>query len=90
MPANQDEYEKNTRDEIVANVDEINRIAASIEAAAKVGRPLPITVKEFLKKISPAIADCHSVVDEHAKGYRFFLMQPFTQLAGLYGKYTRA
>ncbi|MGO9605583.1 MAG: hypothetical protein ACLQAT_19715 [Candidatus Binataceae bacterium] len=71
MPANQDEYEKKTRDEIIAKLYEIKRISASIDAAAKAGRPLPIAANEFLKKISIAIAECQSVVDEHAHGDRF-------------------
>ena len=66
MPANRDQYEKKTRDEIIAKLYEIKRISASIDAAAKAGQPLPIAAKEFLKKISIAIAECQSVVDEHA------------------------
>ena len=71
MPANQNEYEKKTRDEIIAKLYEIKRISASIDAAAKAGQPLPIVATEFLKKISIAIAGCQSVIDEHAKGNRF-------------------
>ncbi len=71
MPANQDEYEKKTRDEIIAKLYEIKRISVSIDAAAKAGQPLPIAAKEFLKKISIAIAECQSVIDEHAQGDRF-------------------
>jgi len=63
--------EKQTRDDIIAKLDEIKRIAAQIETAAKAGHPLPISPKEYLKKISPAIAACQSVIEEHAQGDRF-------------------
>ena len=71
MPANQEKHEKNTRDGIIAKLNEIKRIAATIEAAVKAGRPSPTTVKEFLKKISITIAECHAVIDGHAQGDRF-------------------
>ncbi len=71
MPTNQDKYEKKIRDEIIAKLNEIKRITASIEAAAKAGQPLPIAAKEFLKKISIAMAKCQSVIDEHPQGDRF-------------------
>jgi predicted translin family RNA/ssDNA-binding protein len=71
MPANQDKYEKKIRDEIIAKLNEIKRISASIDAAAKAGQPLPIAAKEFLKKISIAMGKCQSVIDEHPQGDRF-------------------
>jgi hypothetical protein len=67
----QDQYEKQTRDDIIARIDEIKRIAAQIEAAAKAAQPLPNSPKEYLKKISAAIAACQSVIEEHAQGDRF-------------------
>ena len=71
MPANQEEHEKKTRDEVTAKLNEIKRIAATIEAAAKTGRPVQTTTKEFLKKISTLIVECHAVMDGHAHGDRF-------------------
>jgi len=71
MPANQEKHEKKTRDGIIEKLNEIQRIAATIEAAVKAGRPPPTTVKEFLKKISIAIAECQAVIDGHAQGDRF-------------------
>ena len=71
MPADQDGYEKKTRDEIIAKLNEIKRMSASVDAAAKAGQPLPIAAKEFLKKISIAMAQCQSVIDEHPQGDRF-------------------
>ena len=71
MPADQDGYEMKTKDEIIAKLNEIKRMSASIDAAAKAGQPLPIAAKEFLKKISIAIAQCQSVIDDHGHGDRF-------------------
>jgi hypothetical protein len=71
MPASQDEYKEKIRDEIIARLYEIKRISVSIDTAAKASQPLPIAAKEFLKKISIAIAECQSVIDEHAHGNRF-------------------
>jgi hypothetical protein len=71
MPGNQEEHEKKTRDEVIAKVNEIKRIAATIEAAAKAGRPLQTTAKEFLEKISTVIGECHAVIDGHAHDDRF-------------------
>jgi len=71
MSAEQDLYEKQSRDDIIAMVIEISRIAAQIEAAAKAARPVPISTKEYLKKISTAMAACQSVLDEHMQGDKF-------------------
>ena len=71
MPTNREKQEKKTRDEIIAKLNEIKRIAATIEAAAKAGQPLQTTAKEFLKKISIVIAECHAVIEGHAPGARF-------------------
>jgi hypothetical protein len=71
MPASQTEREKETRDKISAKLNEIKRIAATIERRAKAGRPLQTEAKEFLKKISIVINECHAVIDGHARGDRF-------------------
>ena len=71
MPANQDKYEKKIRDEIIAKLNEIKRISASVDAAAKAGQPLPIATKEFLKKISIAMVKCQSVIDDIPKATDF-------------------
>lgn len=71
MPANQEEQEKKTRDEIIANLVEIKRIAVKIEVAAKAGQPVQTTANQFLKKISSLILKCHAVIDGHAHGKRF-------------------
>ena len=71
MPANQVEHEKKTRDEVIAKLNEIKRIAATLEAVAKTGRPVQTTTKEFLKKISTLIVECRAVIDGHAQGDRF-------------------
>ena len=71
MPTNQTEAEKKTRDNITAKLNEVKRIAATIERAAKAGQPLQTKGKEFLKKISNVIEECHTVIDGHAHGDRF-------------------
>jgi hypothetical protein len=71
MPANQEKHEKKTRDGIIAKLNEIKQIAATLEAAAKAGQPLQTTAKEFLKKISIMIAECHAVIEGHAHGDQF-------------------
>ncbi len=71
MPANQTEREKQTRDKITAKLNEVKRIVATIERAAKAGQPLQTKAKEFLKKVSIVIEECHAVIDGHARGDRF-------------------
>ena len=71
MLANQEEPEKKTRDEVITRTNEIKRIAATIETAAKAGQPFQTTAKDFLKKISAVIVECHGLIDGHAYGDRF-------------------
>jgi len=68
MRVSQDEYEKKTRDELIAKLNEIQRIAAHIGSAAGTNQPLPIAPQEFLKKISIVIAACQSIITEHIEG----------------------
>ena len=71
MPADQEKHEKKIRDEIVAKLNEIKRIATRIEAAAKAGQPHQTQAKEFLKKISIVLVECHAVIDGYTHGDRF-------------------
>jgi hypothetical protein len=69
MPSNQADYEKLRLANLSASVSEIRRMSATLERAAKVGAPLPVS-KEALKSLSLVARECASIVNEHAAGNR--------------------
>lgn len=71
MANNQVEYEKAEIANLHANIDESRQIGIAISRAAKASAPLPISTKEFLKKLSVAIQKCQSIIIEHAGGDGF-------------------